>query len=379
METLSLSTDVLEWAAAKIGRSLDSLAVELTSRPKNQVAIVQGQLTSSQAAKFAKKTNTPFGFLFLSEPPEIAAPLLPDLRQTPSPEPLSQDFQDVLNDVLQKQEWFRGYLKQHGVRGPDFVGKFKTWGASKVDDVATFVTELLRLTPSDRRSARQPDDMFRLLAERIEELGVLVIKSGYVGSYTQRTLSYREFRGFAVSDELVPIIFVNGKDHEVAFVFTLIHEFVHILLGESGVSDLGSSAEGKPIEVFCNAVAAAVLVPQHEFISEYKKDQDLGRIAKHFRVSKLVSARRALELSLIPQSEYLRIARESANSKPASKQEGGGNPYATARSRNSKRLTRALLDSVMSEKTLVREAAQLLNASPSFTVKLMHKQSANEQ
>jgi hypothetical protein len=51
---------------------------------------LNGEMTVRQAETVAKKTRTPFGFLFLTNPPHIEEPSIPDLRQLPHPEPLSQ-------------------------------------------------------------------------------------------------------------------------------------------------------------------------------------------------------------------------------------------------------------------------------------------------
>lgn len=74
-----------------------------------------------------------------------------------------------------------------------------------------------------------------------------------------------EFRGFALVDEYAPLIFINGADFTSAQMFTLIHELVHIWIGEGGVSNF-EVMQPLPIEIerYCNAVAAEVLVPRAE-------------------------------------------------------------------------------------------------------------------
>ena len=62
-----------------------------------------------KAQKIAQALSIPFGYLFLSKPPELATPL-PDMRTLADQQPLSLNFLEVVNDALVKQDWYRDYL-----------------------------------------------------------------------------------------------------------------------------------------------------------------------------------------------------------------------------------------------------------------------------
>jgi Zn-dependent peptidase ImmA (M78 family) len=87
------------------------------------------------------------------------------------------------------------------------------------------------------------------------------MKNGIVGSNTHKPLDTNEFRGFAIYDKFAPLIFINSKDTVSAQTFTLIHEFVHLIIGESGVSLLDLNHTDNEIELFCNELTAEILVP----------------------------------------------------------------------------------------------------------------------
>lgn len=367
MTTLTLSPSVLEWAAGHIGRSLESLADEIVA-PGKRKKFLDGKLTVTQAEKLASKVHVPFGFLFLDTPPALAEKAIPDLRQLPGHAPLSGDFHEVLDDVIRKQQWYADYLREAGAEGPAFVGRFKAKGNIHAETVAQDMRRTLGLTDEMRAHCGSHAAWFSLLSEKAEEAGVLVFKSGIVKGSTRRGLSVSEFRGFALADALAPAVFINGKDAEAAWIFTLAHELAHIWLGESGVSDIPAGVGRDGIETLCNRIAAELLTPKVQFLEAWERmaEPEFHRLSRMFKVSSLVIARRALDLGKISIEDYRRAEEASNRRKPSE----GGNPYNTIPVRNSKRLTRALVASAMGGHTLLLDAGSLLNVSPDTVMKL---------
>jgi Zn-dependent peptidase ImmA (M78 family) len=368
MGTLNLSINVLEWAASHIGRSLESLADEIVV-PSKRKNFLNGKLTVTQAEKLANKAHVPFGFLFLDAPPAIAEKAIPDLRQTPGHAPLSNDFYEVLDDVVRKQQWFADYLRETGAENQAFVGKFKPTAKIHPEVVALDIRRTLGLTDEMRAQCKSYAAYFSLLSAKVEEVGILVFKSGIVKSSTKRGLSVSEFRGFVLTDTSAPVIFINGKDAEAAWIFTLAHELAHIWLGESGVSDIPASTNSHAgVEWLCNKIAAELLTPKAQFLEAWDKatEPKFDGLSKLFKVSRLVIARRALDLDKITLADYRQAEEESKKRRTSS----GGNPFNTIPVRNSKRLTRALVADAMGGHTMLLDAASLLNVSPDTVMKL---------
>jgi len=368
-DALHFSPTVLDWAADQAGLSLRALAERVSKRAAN--CIERGELTTTQAMKFAKEAGVPFGYLFLSVPPAQRSELpVADFRTLPVAHPLSKDFYDVYDDIEFKQSWYREYLQREGAAPRPFVGKFR--GSKMVAEVvATDIRATLAIEAA-QQSVRTSEELYSLLVRNAETLGVLVFKNGIVGNNTRRGLSVSEFRGFAMSDPLAPVIFINGADAAAAWIFTLLHELAHIWLGESGISDTSPSSRNRQ-EMLCNAIAADALVPRAAFVKAWEQatgiaEKKVDFLRRIFKVSALVIGRRAFDLNLVGIDFYDRMYAEvRARSNNADKT-GGGNFYSTLAVRNSKRFSRSVAALASSGGISLREAGQLLNTNPNNVV-----------
>jgi Zn-dependent peptidase ImmA (M78 family) len=376
MGNLAVSTQILEWAAERLGTSLDGLAAALAS-PKRVAQFKEGQLTLTQASSLASQLHIPFGYLFLKTPPADTRPELPDLRQTPNPEPLSNAFYEALQDIKNKVAWYSARLREGDAEKLTFVGKFINARVS-AKAVANDIAKTISYEPNERLQCRDPESLYNLLANKFEAARVLVFRSSIARSNTKKPLPVSEFRGFAVVHSLAPAIFINGRDVPAAWIFTLIHEAAHIWLGQSGVSDNSASnaTQMNGIEAFCNKVAAEFLTPQEQFLTLWSATSaaKIAVLSKHFKVSRLVIARRALDLDLIDWGDYQEVYFASI---PQQKDDGGGNPYATIPIRSSRRFTQAVMSSAMSGETMLREAGRLLNVKPGTVVELYKRSKGN--
>ena len=353
---------MLRWARERAGYSTDAL---LRRFPK-LVDWEAGKIrpTLKQLEQFARSTHVPVGFLFLPEPPEESVPI-PDFRRVAGAEDLSPspDLLDTIYLCQQRQEWFRDFARSSGEKPLGFVGSVEA--GDDVVEVANRIRSTLEFDLEARRRHPTWTDALRGFIGQAEEAGVLVMCSGVVGNNTRRALNPEEFRGFALADDLAPLVFINGADTRAAQMFTLAHELAHIWLGQSALTDSeAGQIPDRASEQWCNHVAAELLVPlallQEEYDPSQPLEEEAQRLARRFKVSTLVILRRIHDIGGINRQE-LRGAYETELEKLLDVPRGsGGNFYLTQAARTSKRFTRALVISTLEGRTLHRDAFRLL-------------------
>ena len=89
-----------------------------------------------------------------------------------------------------------------------------------------------------RRECGSWQQFLTSFVQKSEAVGFLVMRGGIVRHDVTRKLKTQEFRGFAISDDLAPLVFINAADAKAAQIFTLAHELAHIWIGESGISNI---------------------------------------------------------------------------------------------------------------------------------------------
>ena len=374
---VAIREPMLRWAEVRSRVS----AEDLRSRFPDLEAWKEGAKvpTLKQVERFASATHTPVGFLFLVEPPEEVLPL-PDFRTIGDIEVghASPDLLETVYLCQQRQEWYRDFARLHREPSVPFVGTLTT--ANAVAGAATTMRSALSFEPAERGTSWS--EAFRLLIEAAEGQGVLVMVNGVVGSNTHRKLDPAEFRGFALADNLAPLIFVNGADTTAAKIFTLAHELAHIWLGQSAVSDAdGVASLGNEAERWCNEVAAEFLVPGESLrdlaVNPQALTPDLDRLARDYKVSTLVILRRFFDVGYLTPAQFraaYAAERERVLSLMEERVGTGGSFYNTQPVRVSKRFARALLESTLEGQTLYREAFRMLGFKKQATFdELVHR------
>ena len=366
-----INPDILIWARRRSQLSQSVLAKKLSTSAEtlNKWEMGQKAPTIRQAQAIAAKTHIPLGYLYLNEPP-IERLDLPDLRTVNGIQPNSpsSELLELAAHMRERVSWYAEYLRDQGLTSNNCVGR-----RSSTEDVNQIVNDIRRiLAISEGDYSADQDKYLRLLIKKIEQAGILVMKQATIRNH--RHLSVSEFRGFAISDPVAPLIFINFADVSCARLFTLIHELAHIWLGQSGISDAHPDTD-KAIEIKCNAIAAQFLVPEDQFLSSWQNErswmENILQLRRQFRTSRWVIARRAESLGKITLPQYREYTAElrAEYVERDKNRKDGGDFYITKKSQISKPFSKAIVSEALSGKLLLREAGQLLDMRPPHVMK----------
>lgn len=363
---VAVSPIVLEWAADQTDMEPDALYAKFPSW--DHWLAGDRQPTLKQLEDLAARAGVPFGYLLLNEPPRLELPV-PDFREglsglSPTP---SSDLMAVVNQSVRRQDWYLGFARDTGLPPVSIVGV----GASmNVVDAALTLREALNFQV-EARSGRWANARKHLVME-FENLGGLTVVTSMVENNTHRLLNPDEFRGFTLIDPLAPLVFVNAHQTLNGQIFTLAHEFAHVLRGQSGISaeDPGIQAQSA-VETWCNAVASEFLVPGADLRIRYRRiyhlplTEQLDILARAYRCGTLVVLQAIRHHGLAEFEDFAATYRaelerlEQFSALPGDSE--GGSFYNNQPFRIGDRLSRAIVGDTLEGRTNFSEALRLMS------------------
>lgn len=374
----NITPKVIKWARKSCHYSLDEAAHKIGRSSIELEAWEAGESKPSmaQARKASEVYKRPLAVFFLPHPPKDFSTLR-DFRKLPAdiPREYNPNLVFLIRLTQERQSWLSDYLRDEGFSPVKFIGSASVKANSTT--LASQIRNALGINQDEIRRCRRRGDVLRLWVEATENMGVFVFQSG---NMQYEKIAIEEARGFALTEQYAPFVFLNYQDAKVAQIFTLAHELAHLWINEPGVSNLalrGRTLKGADeIEVFCNSVAAEVILPQPEF-SEYWGDLNHSDILEdridnssmYFKVSKQVIAIRLLKQGIIPQNKYIELAeqfyREWLEYKKKEKQriaesKSIPHPYRTRLINNGRAFSRVVLSAFQGGRLSGRDMSHLL-------------------
>jgi Zn-dependent peptidase ImmA (M78 family)/DNA-binding XRE family transcriptional regulator len=389
MATAYINPEIIRWGRIRLDIPQQVVADKMHVNVDKYLSWETGETspTINQAMDIGNILKIPFGYLYLSTPPEADELPITDFRTIKDIrfQDASIDLRDMINIVLRQQEWYSAYSKEEEKSPLRFIGLF-----SLTDPLHTIVADIRKILnwPENLFSTvHSRPDYLRAIIDTCEKAGITVIRSGVVGNNTHRKLSISEFRGFALCDEYSPYIFINSNDCHAGQIFTLAHELAHLWYGKSGISNLNPDEKElddfQDLERTCNQIAAELLapgtlLPKKSVAIDY---QQIIQLSKDFKISTIVVMRRLLDTNVITKKNFFELydqmLEENANlERPRiSSSSGGGNFYNTFFAKTGKSFTDAVISSIQERKLLYRDAADLLSVSVPVVYKLIDMRS----
>lgn len=322
---------LLVWARSRAGFAIEDAAAKADVSAETLLAWEngEGQPTIPQLRKLGEIYKRPLAVFFLPEPPKDFDAQR-EFRRIPglTPQKETPELRVALRTALFRREIARDlYVRL----GEDIeTTRAVVHPGEDEDVVATRIRELLGVTWARQISSSGPYAALDAWRGAIERQGVLVFQTGKI--------DVNEMRGISIPDGELPVILLNNADAPHGRIFTLLHEFIHILLANGGhrTSKLEGQRlpEDQLLERVSNRFAAAVLMPKKEFLAEAAKHPDamvgdeagLRRLTNKIKVSPESILRRLLALHRVPASVYRQKRRAWQKQSWYPRPQGDGGP-----------------------------------------------------
>lgn len=360
MANVNVSPEILNWAIKESTIPYESIENKF---PKISKWIEQVSMpTFKQLKELSAYLHIPFGYMFLTNPPKsfFNSPEFRTINNKTNNE-ISKDLKDVLCEMEYKKDWMSEYRRLVGDEKITFPETISIQTHPK--KVSKVIQQTLQLNNNWFEKKSNPETYYRFLRDAIESFGVLVMQSGVVGQNNKRKLDIKEFRAFVLNDEYAPLIFINRHDSYSGMIFSLIHEFIHIMLEEDDiVNDVDNSVHKERI---INKFTAEFLMPEEYIKTKMIESNEISIVdyfTKIFAVSPFAVAIRLNELGYINRNtvEIIKERTEKVLSYKKSNNKSNPDFYTVKASQISGSFARAIISQVDNSQMSFTDAYKML-------------------
>jgi len=327
-KTLSIEVkpEILKWVMDSAGWKEEDISKKLKVSQIVFGSWLKGESnpTLKQLEDLAKIVKRPLAVFFLPEAPK-EKPLPKDYRMLPE-KAGKFDKKTILS--IRRARRLQKISKELSENLNANLNKLVS--AVKQSEDAKKIAEKYRkefkFDETRQRKFKTPYEVFNFLRDTIEDKNIIVF---------QISMPIEDARGFTLVDDSPAVIVVNSKDQIEARIFTLMHEFGHVLLNESGVSMPENSLFIKNVEnveKWCNDFSSAFLLPEALAKSEFSQNKDVGKLSRAYKVSKAMLFYNMYRLNFISKQQYDafidKYQSEILKPKEKSEKKGGFRPTA---------------------------------------------------
>ena len=363
--------ELLIWARETARFTVEQASKKLQLKPERLQSWERGDAipTIKQLRKLGKVYKRPLAIFFLPVPPRDFD-AMHDFRRLPG-ELVGVQTPELTFQIRQahSRREFTTELYAAVESEPPPLFTIEANVSDDPEQLSGVLRQALGISYEDQTEWAAGYQTFNILRKILEGVGVLVFQAINV--------ELREARGFSISEKPFPAVVVNIKDTPRGRCFTMFHELTHILLHDGGLCDLSEEPDGaseeQRIEIFCNHVAGATLVPRDYLLREEMvrqkrnssewSDRELRLLADRYSVSREVLLRRLLICNRTTESFYRRKRDEFQQEYTAQGAQRSGGfvpPHVVAISSAGRFFTRLVLNNYHQENITVSEVSDLL-------------------
>jgi len=308
---VEVNPEVIKWARVSSGYSLEYISKKLNLNTHDYQKIETGEVKISfkKLEKLSNILKRPVSAFFLPKVPDEPLPklsfrIIPNTLRKPK-ENLEPEL--ILN--IRKAKYYQSIANEL-IKDLNMENKISIPNFSLKDDptkVANKERERIGIPITEQKKFKNEYQAFNKWREIIETQNILVF---------QFSFSVELSRGFVIVEKIPPVIVINTKDYTLAKIFTLFHEYAHILLriseiySEENLND--KNQDNKEVEIWCNKFASEFLLPTSDFVQEYNSlktknlllDNLINKLTRKYKISKQVVLNKLKELNLIDNYDY---------------------------------------------------------------------------
>jgi len=309
---VEINNEVLKWAIKTSGWDTLELSkkIEISESDLNKILNNEKKFTITQLTKLSKLIKRPIAFFLLSEiPPEERKPLPKDYRMIPRKKDIFSKETLLAIRIARKLQASSRELAQN-LNTTIIPNVTKITINNNPQEVAEEYRNKAKFSEDLQKKADSPSKVFNFLRDFIENQNILVF---------QFPMPVDDVRGITLSEDMPKVIVINSKDQIKSRIFTIMHEFAHILLDES-IIDMPEESlvreKQNKIEEWCNKFASEFLLPKaiaerifEENKSSLTETKTLNPLANKWKISKKFILYKMLKLNFIDKFQYEEILR----------------------------------------------------------------------
>lgn len=294
---------VLIWLRNSSGWKIDEVANRLGTSTEvvNELELGKKNPTIKQLYILSELYKVPIASFFLSNP-KLEKPMPKDYRFLPNK---TNIFEHKTLLVIRRTRTLQELSKELSLNiNYAMITEVKKVALTDNPElIALSYRKILNLDMQKQTKFKDAYKMFKYLRDVLENLNIIVF---------QFSMPIEDARGFALADESPNIIVINSKDSIEARLFTLMHEFGHIILKETVIDIPEESLQVRnDIEAWCNTFSSAFLLPKEISIDLFNKNNydltntgTLNILSKKYKVSKIFLLVKMIDLNYISKQEF---------------------------------------------------------------------------